>query len=577
MQKRSHLIITILTVFFLTVSSFCPYGFAQTTPGQKVSEEQRTREIEERQKKLLKEIEREKPMPEIEEKLPPAQPLPQGEEKAFIKKITVVGATYISEKEIKDIITPFENKELFLRDMQKVADLITDAYRKKGYITSRAYLAPQKIENGLLEIRIIEGHMGDVDVKGNKFFKSPLFKKKFSMRKGDPFNYNILRRDLVNINERPDRDARAVLMPGKEAGATDVILEVKDRLPFHAGFDYDNYGTRYVENNRYQWNIVHNNFAGLDDILTAIFGMSESDAYKLWALRYLLPITRTVELGIFAAHSNIDLAREFKDMGIKGENTTYSVYATKPIVEEDTMTISVNAGFDFKDTFNFQSGNEISRDRMRVAKAGIQMDMSDRVSRTILSNEIDIGIPYFIAGSGRKDPRSSRAGSGGEFIKYVINLIRSQKMPFSTMLLWRNQAQITPNILTSTEQFQIGGIYSVRGYPPAEFVGDKGYSTSIELFVPPYFIRKDIKVLMSRATLYDAVRIVGFYDLGIVWLKRPQFANEFKNKILTSAGGGIRFDLPENFSLRLDLAWALDDSPSEGDRLHTWLAVSKSF
>ena len=52
--------------------------------------------------------------------------------------------------------------------MQKVADLITDIYRRKGYVTSRAYLPPQRVEQGILEIRIVEGITGDIDIIGTK-------------------------------------------------------------------------------------------------------------------------------------------------------------------------------------------------------------------------------------------------------------------------------------------------------------------------------------------------------------------------------------------------------------------------
>jgi hemolysin activation/secretion protein len=163
---------------------------------------------------------RKKEIPEIEEKKPEVAPPPIKEERIFIKKINVIGVTLLSQKEIEEIITPFENKELTLRQLQRIADLITDSYRQKGYITSRAYLPPQKIEEGILEIRVLEGITGDLEIKGNRYFKNSLFEKKITLKKGEPFNYNVLKRNLVEINEHPDRTARAVLVPGKEPGQT---------------------------------------------------------------------------------------------------------------------------------------------------------------------------------------------------------------------------------------------------------------------------------------------------------------------------------------------------------------------
>ena len=78
-------------------------------------------------------------------------------EKILIKKISLIGVTLLSKEEINGIILPYENNELSLKEMQKCADLITEAYHQKGYITSRAYIPLQQFEQGILEIRGIEG------------------------------------------------------------------------------------------------------------------------------------------------------------------------------------------------------------------------------------------------------------------------------------------------------------------------------------------------------------------------------------------------------------------------------------
>jgi hemolysin activation/secretion protein len=67
-----------------------------------------------------------------------------------------------------------------------------------------------------------------------------------------------------------------------------------------------------------------------------------------------------------------------------------------------------------------------------------------------------------------------------------------------------------------------------------------------------------------------------FYDLGNSHLRRPG-TGERKNTTLRSVGCGVRFNLPEDFSVRVDLGWPLDKTPSDSDHLHTWAMVSKNF
>jgi len=222
----------------------------------------------EKEKELREKIEKKEKKPVIEKRLPEPEGLPPEGEKVLIKTITVTGVTLLAQKEIDEIIAEFQNKEISLREMQKAADLITDSYRIKGYVTSRAYLPPQKIEEGILEIRVVEGITGDIEIKGNQYFKTSLYRKQIRLKKGDPFDYELLRKGLSRINQLADRNAKAVLMPGKEAGSTDILLEVQDRLPIHIGLDWDTFGSRYIEKDRYRVTLTHNNLLGLDDIFS---------------------------------------------------------------------------------------------------------------------------------------------------------------------------------------------------------------------------------------------------------------------------------------------------------------------
>lgn len=564
-------------LLFLSLSlSSKPVCFAQPNASQEISGQERTRQLQEQEEALREKIEKEKEKPQIEEQLPqPAAP-PVSEQKVLVQEIRVTAATLIPEKEINNIVTPYKSKELTLAEMQKVADLITDVYRQKGYITSRAYIPPQKLEGGILEINILEGKMGNVEIKGNRYFRTALLRNKITLKKSEPFNYNQLRKDLTKINEHPDRTGRAVLMPGKEQGETDMILEIKDRLPIHIGFDWDNFGSRYIEKDRYTIRFTDSNLFGFDDNLTFQYQLAQEGRYFLKSVRYLYPLTSDLGVGFSAAFSRVKLGQEFEDSDVRGKSRLYGLFANKSLINTERMNLTLNLGFDYKDITNYQSQRVSSSDRLRVARAGLDMDISDNFGRTVITDEFDFGIPNIMGGLRKHDTKASRDGAGGKFTKNTLNLLRLQRMPFSSTLLWKNQIQVSPYILTAVEQFQIGGISNVRGYPPAEVVGDNGYSSTFEWTFPPYLLPKDIKVPFSKAKFYDAVRFAMFYDWANTRLRRPS-ATEEKNKTLRGAGFGFRFNLPEDFSIRLDIAWPLDNTPSDSDHLHPWVQVSKSF
>jgi len=561
--------------FFLFVFSIGGYSFAASTDAP-TSAGIRTLQQEDNEKKLRQDIEKKAIPPEIKEELPAQPAAPESTGKTLINTINVTGATRLPAKEVQDIILPFQGKELTMGEMEKAAGLITDSYRQKGYITSRAYLPPQKIEGGVLEIRVVEGLMGELNVSGNRYFKTSLLKREVALKKGELFNYNYLRQRLSRINQYPDRNVRAVLLPGKEAGTTDVNLEVKDNLPIHLALDWDNFGSRFIHKDRYETILKHDNLLGFDDILTLQYQLAQADTYELLSLRYLFPVNNKTDLGFFMAQTKLQLGREFEALNARGKGRFYSLYGSHGLINTENVSLSLRLGFDYKDIFNFQQNNETSRDRMRVLKTSFNLDVSDGFGRTILDNELSCGIPDMMGGSAAKDPGASVTGSGGKFVKNTISLLRLQKMPFASSLLWKNQIQVSPYTLTATEEYQLGGIANLRGYPPAEVVGDNGYTTTLEWSFPPYFIPKSVKVPFSKAKVTDALRWVLFYDWGNVKTHRPD-AGEEKTQTLSDIGCGIRFNLPENFNVRIDIAWPLGKSPSDEDHVHPWFQVSKEF
>ncbi len=424
----------------------------------------------------------------------------------------------------------------------------------------------------------MEGLTGGIEIRGNKYFKSSLLIKRIILKKGSYFNYDLLKRSIISLNEQTDLTARAVIMPGKEPATTDIIIEVKDSLPAHIGVGWDNFGSRFIHKEHYTGIFTHNNFLGREDKLIFQYLRSQANTYILNNGRYVYPVTQNISSGLSVSRSSVKLAREYKDTDVRGKSGIYSFFATDSLVKNDNFTLNFNLGFDYKDVVNYQQNTISSQDRLRVVNMGFDMDRIDKSGsgRTLFFEEFNFGIPNIMGGLKEQDPKASRTGAGGSFIKTNFNILRLQKMPFSTNLLWKNQIQLSSYILPATEQFQIGGIGNVRGYPTAEATGDYGYALTFEWSLPFYFIPKNVSAPFFKDKLKDTLKLVMFYDWASARLRRPG-ATEEKNKTLRGLGCGIRFNLSQDFSARIDFAWPLDNMPSDGSREHTWFQISKNF
>jgi hemolysin activation/secretion protein len=573
-------LISCITVFLL-LQNIAPAAAQQIPTGQDAGSLERTAEEVRKKEAVTQKLIKKKEKPAIEDadKVTPEEPeaMRVPETTTLVTTIVVNGVTVFSERKIRSIVKPYEGRELSLGNFREITDAITDLYREKGYVTTIVYLPPQRIENNTLRINVAEGKIGDIRVTGSKYFNEKILRQFITLRKEEIFNYDVLRRDLDSLNSHPDRNAKAVLARGEEQGETDINIEVKDRFPFHLTLGYDNYNSRYLNRNRYLAEVQATNFLGLDDIASGEFQMGEEGRYYLYSARYMLPVKPRWKVGGHYIHVDQTLGREVRSLDIQGKGNIVATYLSYMVVNKENLIISINPGFEYKNIENEILDTVISEDRVRIAKIGLDIDFSDRFNgRTVLTHEFDFGIPDFLDGLEDKDPMASRVGAGGKFFRTVTNVARIQALPADLSLMLRGAMQLTGDTLVASEQFHIGGFTTVRGYPVADQAGDRGYTLTAELYIPPYFLPRETKIPYTETTFFDAIRFMVFFDWGLIDNENPG-VGEPDDEMLYSAGPAIRFSIPGKGSISFDYGFGLGQDGSDGTRSRYYIEAKLYF
>jgi len=88
--------------------------------------------------------------------------------KVLVKIIRLTGNIAIGTQELEPIVQLYVGKELDLSELEKLAQIITEEYQRRGYTFARAYVPEQEVNNGVVEIAVLEGRVGQIDVTGNK-------------------------------------------------------------------------------------------------------------------------------------------------------------------------------------------------------------------------------------------------------------------------------------------------------------------------------------------------------------------------------------------------------------------------
>ncbi len=573
-KRKLFAVAALHIVFFVLIFSFSNLiapVFPQDVPppGSKVGSEQESfrkpkRELEPENKYLIDY--------EIED-LPPG--VISGAS-FFVKEIAVDGETNLESFEIQKILSPYKNRELKLADLKKAARTLTRAIRSKGYVTTRVLVPPQKVDQGVVHFKVMEGKLGKISIQGNKYFKERFMKRVLKARPGEILRYSRLERDLLRLNTHPDRDVRAVLIPGEEPETTDLVLNVKETFPIHVGYSFDNTGTRLTGRLRHGISLAHTNLLGLDDMLQAKFLITDGSHFAGVAVDYLLPITASADFIFDYTHVNTRLGGDdFNDLKILGKANIWSPTVVQRVIDRDHFDVSLFTGVDFKEIETTQGGLSNSRDNLRILRLGAQFAERDKGGRTFITDEFEFGFSRILGASDKIDSNSSRTEAGAQFFRTVIDFGRLQKLPLESFLILRGSTYLTPDKLPASEQMRVGGAATVRGYPEGDYLGEHGISGSTELRCPCYFIPRDWKYPKSENSVRDSIQLLGFFDVARVATKgAPQF--QPGNRTLAGMGGGIRFNLTRkplgrNVSARLDWGVPVGEAPlteKKGSRLH---------
>lgn len=490
-----------------------------------------------------------------------SQAPPPDDTRVVVSRFVVTGATVFPQAQLQAQLAEGEGRELTLAQIKDFAALITAFYRGHGYILARAYVPPQEMRGGVVEIAVVEGRVAKIDITGLRHYSADYLRRYVEPRSPDRvFEASDFERGLLLLNDLPGLVVKSTLRPGAGTGTTDIVLDVeKDRL-ITGALDANNYGSPETGYERFGVALNLNNPSGLGDVL-AFRGLTSIVGGALWLVRlsYAIPIsTLGTKIGGAYTHAQVGTAvgSTIGDITVRGNGDIGSLYLLHPFVRSREFSLYGQAGFDYKDFTNSlqaQQEGQLQKDRLRVFSVG---GFAELVDRWRGANNVSItlfqGVGDFLGGlHGSNDSHASVPGAGGTFTKLTGEASRSQQITTYTSVFLKAGGQWASTSLVSPEQYIVGGQGTVRGYPVAQFAGDRGYAVTLEFrWNAPGFGDKPAFLGKKWG---DILQFYGFIDNGQANLISPQ-PGQPRRQTLTGAGMGAQIAVPENFLLKLE--WA---------------------
>ncbi len=481
----------------------------------------------------------------------------------YISKIVFTGNQAVSTGELNKIAAPYIGKRLSGEDIRELCLKIQQYYVKEGFILARAFPPVQDIKDQTLTIQIMEGILGQVEIEGNHYYNSKFILSHVKRFVGKAINYNDLIRALLLLNENMELSVGSIFKKGKNRGEADLILVVKDQLPLHIYTDYNNYGSEISTHDRWGTRLDYGNLITDGDkvSLTEVLGWPPSHLNYSNAI-YSVPLSSwgtRMDLSYIFSQFKVG---ELGSLDLKGQSQIASVKVKQALSRTRIWSSDVFVEFDYMQLRNEALGQTSSYDKLRILQVGGRMDYIDPFKgRNLFDLSLSAGIPDFLGGLHAVDPLCSREGAGGRFFIGNLDYQRLQTLPYRFMVTFNASGQGTFNKLPISQQFYIGGIDTVRGYPLAVVLGDNGYYMNLELSIPSPPI----------SSLQEHLRFIAFVDQGGVF-DNSFVPGEHDPAYLTSAGVGLRVQGPWNFFLNFDAGFPLTN-PYRSSNCITYLKI----
>lgn len=474
---------------------------------------------------------------EAPEAPPPAARPADAEQQVYVGRIKVDPSALLAETDIRAAVAPVEDRLVTLRELFDAVERINALYAARRCVTCRAFLPAQDVEDGAVRIQLVEATVGQVRVEDSRFTRPDFFTDRVRLGSGDLFRLEQLERDLVRINGTGLTRARSRLAPGAAFGTVDVIIEPIEPARWQGVVFADNAGRDTVGEYRLGATVVNNGILGRSDPLTLTVTAAEGTLGA--TVGYELPVNRYgTRVAVLYDYSDIEVKKgPFADLDVGGDAWTAGVTVTHPLrVTAGSRLQAFVGGFAKEADTEFGSATLVSTE-VRAITYGLDYLMVGDFGVLFTSHAFTNG--------------NERTADDGSYFKYNGDL--SWQKPFSSgwATVLRVSAQWADrDLLPSQEQYQLGGISTVRGYEQGLLIGDSGYFVSGEVQAP-------IRALAG--TDWAAVRVVAFVDHGGAFPFRPGGASNTSDDYLTSAGVGVNFGWRERLGGRAQVGVPLND------------------
>lgn len=491
----------------------------------------------------------------------PAQPGASAPAASFLlQDLRLNGAQALDAEALRATTAPYIGRTVTLADLESLAQAITQLYRERGYFLAQAVVPVQTVQDGIVEVSVIEGRIGQVDVIVAP--EAPIAEARVRgflapVAAGQAVHAPSYERAMLLLADQPGLRVSSALQEGVQPGTTDLSVEVNPGRRWQFSAEADNHGTKESGRFRVGGTARLNNPFGIGDNLDLRLMVSNGNALQLGRASYEMPLGSSgLRLGLGLARVSYDLGGEFAELGAQGKADVFDVSLNYPLIRQRRHNLFLRLAADSKKlTDEYTAVYYQAHKRVQGLGLGWAWERRDdwlgggywASAGTLYHGKLSIRD----ADSLRVDQGLGGHRTHGGFTKATFQFSRLQAVLPRHSLYLSLGGQWASKNLDASEKLSLGGARAVRAYPSGEVLVDQGLIGIVEWrwslneeFTPFVFFDAARGRQIQNPTLYDA---------------HPN------SRSLRGTGIGLSWTRSGNFAINATLAWRAGTDPARTD------------
>lgn len=407
-------------------------------------------------------------------------------------------------------------------ELEEVAARVQQHYRQAGYFLAVAYVPAQEVHDGVVEIAILPGVLGEIDVRGGN---ADMVASRFQGALGQPVTEDDISNRLYQLNQIPGFKAQAAFEPGGAVGETRLNLDVVDDRRWSARVVADNHGDAATGKERLTVMGSWLNPRGVGDLLDVGVLQTVHPSNQTYGfVHYRTPLQGDYEVGGRVA-TNSFTAEQGTESG--GDGLLVDVLAERSLHRGRTSSLSAVVGLG-QHRFSWDDFDDQAATLATASFRGHRVWDSQRIA---VNGALSADVGRFGRGAFEGQDKSFWRLALAAHAWKPVNI---SPLPGEQKLVLRLTGQLSDSQLPSSRRLSLGGFTGARGFERSTFLADRGVVLGVDLRTP---MKVGELVLFADAAYGD-----GRNDLIPTWGH------------LVDVGVGWDADLLLNLSSRLSFA-----------------------